>query len=63
MSVFSMHFHKVLNNHVPVDDTVLELIPEKAVEVNAVIFEAGSFEQERLAATAKVARVEAEHFK
>jgi hypothetical protein len=28
-----------------------------------VIFEAGSFEQERLAATAKVARVEAEHFK
>ena len=29
MSVFSMHFHKVLNNHVPVDDTVLELIPQK----------------------------------
>jgi hypothetical protein len=29
MSVFSMHFHKVLNNHRPVDDSVLELIPQK----------------------------------
>ena len=29
MSVFSMHFNKVLNNHVPVDDTVLDLIPQK----------------------------------
>ena len=24
-----MHFHNVLNNHRPVDDTVLELIPQK----------------------------------
>jgi hypothetical protein len=29
MSVFSMHFHKVLNNHRPVDDSVLDLIPQK----------------------------------
>jgi hypothetical protein len=29
MSVFSTHFHKVLNNHRPVDDSVLELIPQK----------------------------------
>ena len=29
MSVFSLHFHNVLNNHRPVDDTVLELIPQK----------------------------------
>jgi hypothetical protein len=26
MSIFSMHFHKVLNNNTPVDDSVLELI-------------------------------------
>ncbi len=26
MSVFGMHFHKVLNNHRPVDSTVLDLI-------------------------------------
>jgi hypothetical protein len=29
MSVFSLHFHKVLNNHRPVDDSVLELINQK----------------------------------
>jgi hypothetical protein len=29
MSIFSMHFHKVLNNHRPVDDSVLELFPQK----------------------------------
>ena len=29
MSVFSMHFHKVLNTHRPVDDTVLDLIEQK----------------------------------
>ena len=29
MSVFSMHFHNVLNNHRPVDDAVLDLIPQK----------------------------------
>ena len=29
MSIFSTHFHKVLNNHRPVDDSVLELIPQK----------------------------------
>ena len=29
MSVFSVHFHKVLNNHRPVDDSILELIPQK----------------------------------
>ncbi len=28
MSVFGMHFHKVLNNHRPVDDSVLELIEQ-----------------------------------
>ncbi len=28
-SIFSMHFHKVLNNHRPVDDSVLELFPQK----------------------------------
>jgi hypothetical protein len=26
MSVFSMHFHKVLNNHRPVDNSVLNFI-------------------------------------
>jgi NADPH:quinone reductase-like Zn-dependent oxidoreductase len=34
MSVFSMHFHNVLNNHRPVDDTVLELIPQKQCLTN-----------------------------
>jgi hypothetical protein len=29
MSVFGMHFHKVLNNHRPVDTTVLDLIQQK----------------------------------
>jgi hypothetical protein len=29
MSVFGMHFHKVLNTHRPVDETVLDLIPQK----------------------------------
>jgi hypothetical protein len=31
MSIFSMHIHKVLNNHIPVDveDTVLDLIEQK----------------------------------
>jgi hypothetical protein len=29
MSVFGMHFHKVLNNHRPVDTTVLNLIQQK----------------------------------
>jgi hypothetical protein len=29
MSVFGMHFHKVLNNHRPVDMTVLDLIQQK----------------------------------
>jgi hypothetical protein len=29
MSVFSLHFHKVLNNLRPVDDSVLELINQK----------------------------------
>ena len=29
MSIFSMHFRKVLNNHRPVDDSVLELIPQR----------------------------------
>ncbi len=29
MSVFGMHFHKVLNNHRPVDDSVLDLIKQK----------------------------------
>ena len=29
MSVFSLHFHKVLNNHRPVDESVLELITQK----------------------------------
>jgi hypothetical protein len=29
MSVFSLHFHKVLNNHRPVDDSVLDLIDQK----------------------------------
>ena len=29
-----MHFHKVLNNHVPIDDTVLELIPQKPCLTN-----------------------------
>ena len=34
MSVFSMHLHKVLNNHRPVDDSVLELIPQKPCLTN-----------------------------
>ncbi len=29
MSVFGMHFHKVINNHRPVDMTVLDLIQQK----------------------------------
>jgi hypothetical protein len=29
MSVFSLHFHKVLNNHRPVDEPVLKLITQK----------------------------------
>jgi hypothetical protein len=29
MSVFGMHFHNVLNNHRPVDTTVLDLIQQK----------------------------------
>jgi hypothetical protein len=29
MSVFGMHFHKVLNNHRPVDNSVLNLIKQK----------------------------------
>jgi hypothetical protein len=29
MSVFGMHFHKVLNNHRPVDSSVLNLIKQK----------------------------------
>ena len=29
MSVFSLHFHKVLNNHRPVNESVLELITQK----------------------------------
>ena len=29
MSVFSMHFHKVLNTHRPVDDSVFNLIDHK----------------------------------
>ncbi len=29
MSVFGSHFHKVLNNHRPVDHTVLNLLPQK----------------------------------
>jgi hypothetical protein len=29
MSVFGMHFHKVLNNHRPVNPTVLNLIKQK----------------------------------
>jgi hypothetical protein len=29
MSVFSLHFHKVLNNHRPVYESVLELITQK----------------------------------
>jgi hypothetical protein len=29
MSVFGMHFHKVLNNRRPVDTTVLDLIQQK----------------------------------
>ncbi len=31
MSVFSSHFHNVLNNHRPVDDLVLELIDQKTM--------------------------------
>ena len=34
MSVFSMHFPKVLNNHRPVDNSVLELIPQKPCLTN-----------------------------
>ena len=33
MSVFSLHFHKVLNNHRPVDDSVLELIDQKPCHI------------------------------
>jgi hypothetical protein len=29
MLVFSLHFHKVLNNHRPINDSVLELINQK----------------------------------
>ncbi len=29
MSVFGMHFHNVLNNHRPIDMTVLDLIQQK----------------------------------
>jgi hypothetical protein len=29
MSVFGMHFHKVLNNHRPIDKSVLDLIEQK----------------------------------
>ena len=29
MSIFSMHFHKVLNNNTPVDNSVLDLIEQK----------------------------------
>ena len=29
MSVFSVHFHKVLNNHQPVDHTILDLLEQK----------------------------------
>jgi hypothetical protein len=29
MSIFSMHFHKVLDNHRPVDDLVIDLIKQK----------------------------------
>ncbi len=29
MSVFGMHFHKVLNNHRPIDNSVLNLIKQK----------------------------------
>ncbi len=29
MSIFSMHFHNVLNNHKPVDGSVLDLIKQK----------------------------------
>jgi hypothetical protein len=29
MSIFSMHFHKVLNNNTPVNDSVLDLIEQK----------------------------------
>jgi hypothetical protein len=34
MSVFSMHFHKVLNTQRPVDDTVLDLIEQKPCLTN-----------------------------
>jgi hypothetical protein len=34
MSVFSLHFHKVLNNHRPVDKSVLELITQKPCLTN-----------------------------
>ena len=30
MLVFSLHFHKVLNNHRPINDSVLELINQKS---------------------------------
>ncbi len=29
MSIFSMHFHNVLNNNKPVDNSVLDLIEQK----------------------------------
>ncbi len=35
MSVFGMHFHKVLNNHRPFDTTVLDLIQQKP-SLNAI---------------------------
>ncbi len=35
ISVFGMHFHKVLNNHRPVDTTVLNLIQQKP-RLNAI---------------------------
>jgi hypothetical protein len=39
MSIFCMHFHKVLNNHRPVDNSVVELIPQKPclTDINAPI--------------------------
>ena len=29
MSVFSLHFHNILNSHRPVDKSILDLIPQK----------------------------------
>ncbi len=42
MSVFGAHFHKVLNNHCPVDHTVLDLLEQKPCMTlidNPIIFE------------------------